>query len=55
MAQKADIFPKLLCQKSYLTKGSMAIESNIPTKGKTEYKGNWPNSDPAAKRFVIKT
>ena len=34
-AQKRDIFPKLWCQKSGNTRGKIAIESKMPTKGTT--------------------
>ena len=36
IAQKADILPKLWCQKSCATRGKIAIESRIPTKGMTQ-------------------
>ena len=35
-AQKAEIFPKLWCQKSWATNGKIAIESKIPAKGITQ-------------------
>ena len=36
IAQKADILPKLWCQKSCATRGKIAIESRMPTKGMTQ-------------------
>ena len=34
-AQKRDILPKLWCQKCSATRGNIAMDNKIPTKGKT--------------------
>ena len=34
---------------SFLLKGNIAIDNKMPIKGKTETRGNSPNSDPLAK------
>ena len=35
-AQNNEILPKLWCQKCSATKGNIAIESKIPTNGRTQ-------------------
>src|SRR5690554_2222980 len=40
--QKADILPKCLCQNFSATKGNIAIDNNMPTKGITHIKPSSP-------------
>ena len=56
-AQKAEILPKLLCQKTGLTNGKMAIDSSMHINGTAQIKdksapfkcATAPSSEPAAK------